>query len=100
MEEPTRHEIDTSVGAMLIEFGAASCGYCQAAQGNIATVVQRHPAMRHVKVEDGRGRLLGRSFGVKLWPTLVYLDNGAEKGQVVRPQDVVAIESIIDGAKT
>jgi thioredoxin 1 len=34
--------------------------------------------VRHVKVEDGSGRRLGRSFGVKLWPTLVFLRDGRE----------------------
>ena len=40
----------------------------------------------HVKVEDGPGRRLGRSFGVKLWPTLVFLRDGAEVEKLVRPQ--------------
>jgi len=100
MNEPTRQEIDTFAGAMLLEFGATWCGYCQAAQGDIAQVVQRHPAVRHVKVEDGKGRPLGRSFRVKLWPTLIYLENGVEKGRVVRPDDSAAIESLFAGAQS
>ena len=47
----------------------------------------------HVKVEDGPGRRLGRSFGVKLWPTLVFLRDGVEVEKLVRPQgadDIVA----------
>jgi len=43
--------------------------------------------VRHIKIEDGPGRPLGRSFGVKLWPTLVFLKNGEELGRVTRPQD-------------
>jgi thioredoxin 1 len=50
-------------------------------------------------VEDGKGLPLGRSFRVKLWPTLIYLENGAEKGRVVRPADSAAIEAIFAGAQ-
>jgi thioredoxin 1 len=39
-----------------------------------------------VKVEDGPGQRLGRSFGVKLWPTLVFLKDGKEVTRLVRPQ--------------
>jgi thioredoxin 1 len=39
----------------------------------------------HLRVEDGRGRPLGRAFGVKLWPTLIFLHNGQELARVVRP---------------
>ncbi len=56
--------------------------------------------MRHIKVEDGKGRPLGRSFKVKLWPTLVYLENGMEVGRVVRPNNVAEIEAIFSGAKS
>jgi thioredoxin 1 len=38
-----------------------------------------------LKIEDGRGRPLGRSFGIKLWPTLVMLQDGREVARVVRP---------------
>ena len=47
--------------------------------------------MRHIKVEDGSGRPLGRSFKVKLWPTLIFLDNGREVDRLVRPGDAQAI---------
>ena len=39
----------------------------------------------HLKIEDGKGRPLGRNFAVKLWPTLVLLDGGRELARVVRP---------------
>jgi thioredoxin 1 len=100
MNEMTRQEVDASREPLVLEFGAGWCGYCQAAQADIATVLKAHPAVRHIKVEDGKGKPLGRSFGVKLWPTLVYLENGVEKGRVVRPTDSVEIEAIFAGAKT
>ena len=100
MNEPTRQEIDASPQPTVIEFGAGWCGYCQAAQADITAALSRHPTVRHIKVEDGKGRPLGRSFKVKLWPTLVYLENGAEIGRVVRPNNVGDIEAIFSGAKT
>ena len=100
MNEPTRQEIDASPEPTVIEFGASWCGYCQAAQADITAALSKHPAMRHIKVEDGKGRPLGRSFKVKLWPTLVYLENGVEVGRVVRPNNVAQIEAIFGGAKS
>ena len=96
MDEPTREEIDNGQDPIVIEFGASWCGYCQAAQANIAAVMSKHPGVRHLKVEDGKGKPLGRSFKVKLWPTLVYLEKGAEVGRVVRPNHVAEIEAIFE----
>ena len=84
---PSRQEIDSSTGLIVLEFGTAWCGICQAAQPRIAAVMERYPQVRHVKVEDGPGRKLGRSFRVKLWPTLVFLRDGAVVGQLARPSD-------------
>ena len=36
-------------------------------------------------VEDGKGRRLGRSYRVKLWPTVIFLRDGVEVDRVVRP---------------
>jgi thioredoxin 1 len=94
MTEPTRHEVDSFTEPTVLEFGASWCGYTRAAQADIAAVMKSHPTVRLIKIEDGTGRPLGRSFGVKLWPTLVYLENGAERGRVVRPRDAAAIEAI------
>lgn len=100
MNEPTREQIDASPQPTVIEFGASWCGYCQAAQADIAAALSKHPDVRHIKVEDGKGRSLGRSFKVKLWPTLVYVSNGVEVGRVVRPGNVAQIEAIFTGAKS
>lgn len=94
MNEPTRQEIDTLADPAVLEFGAAWCGYCQGAQADIASVMKNHPTVRHIKVEDGKGKPLGRSFRVKLWPTLIYLERGVEKGRVVRPETSADIEAI------
>jgi thioredoxin 1 len=98
MDEPTRAEVDAFTEPTVLEFGTSWCGYCQAAQADIASVMKNHPTVRHIKVEDGRGRPLGRSFRVKLWPTLIYLEKGVEKGRVVRPEDAAAIETIFKAA--
>ena len=95
MPEPTRAEVDAFTEPTLLEFGTSWCGYCQAAQPDIAAALGKHPGVRHVKIEDGRGRPLGRSFGVKLWPTLIYLQSGVEKGRVVRPGSEAEIDAIL-----
>ena len=83
--EPLRSEIDAMAGPVLLEFGTPWCGYCRAAQPLIAQGMAAHGEVRHLKVEDGSGRPLGRSFGVKLWPTLIFLRDGKEETRLVRP---------------
>ncbi len=94
MKEPARSAIDALPGSTLLEFGASWCGYCQAARADIAAVLAKHPAVRHVRIEDGKGQPLGRSFRVRLWPTLVYLLDGVERARVVRPDNAADIEAI------
>jgi thioredoxin 1 len=95
-DEPTRAEIDTLKGATLLEFGTSWCGHCRGAQPLIAAAVASHPRVRHIKIEDGRGRPLGRSFGVKRWPTLVFLKDGQEQARLVRPPDADLIRQALD----
>jgi thioredoxin 1 len=83
---PTREEIDASQGSMLLEFGTVWCGYCQAAAPVISEALAKFPSVQHIKVEDGPGRPLGRSFRVKLWPTAVFLKDGVEITRAVRPE--------------
>jgi len=89
---PSRAELEAFGGPLVLEFGAPWCGHCRAAQPLIATAFAAHPRVRRLMVEDGPGRRLGRSFGVKLWPTLVFLRDGREVGRLVRPDDAQAIE--------
>jgi len=102
--EPTRAEIDALEGPTVLEFGSPWCGYCRRTQPLLAKAFADHPDIHHIKVEDGPGRRLGRSFGVKLWPTLVFLREGEEIERLVRPGDagsiagaLVRIEDTIDG---
>ena len=84
-DAPSRASIDLTPGELLLEFGTDWCGHCQAAQPAIAEALQAHTALAHLKLEDGKGRPLGRSFAVKLWPTLILLRAGQEVARVVRP---------------
>jgi thioredoxin 1 len=83
--EPDREDVDQMTGAVLLEFGAEWCGHCQALQGALATALDARPHIRHIKIEDGKGKRLGRSFRVKLWPTLVFMRDGQVLKQVSRP---------------
>jgi thioredoxin 1 len=66
----------------------------------LAAQLRQFPQVRHIWVEDGKGRPLGRSFRVKLWPTLVFMRDGQVVKQVARPdpEEVRAgLESIAGG---
>jgi len=82
-------------GPTVLEFGTPWCGWCRAAQPLIAAALSSHPSVRHVKVEDGSGRPLGRSFRVKLWPTLIFLSGGHEVARLVRPSDLDSIREAL-----
>ena len=88
---PTRDEVDALPGATVVEFGTNWCGHCAAAQPLIGAAMAQHSGLRHLKIEDGKGRPLGRSFQVKLWPTLIFLKDGAEVARVTRPPSIQVI---------
>ena len=95
--EPSRDEVNQWTGSAVLEFGAGWCPHCQAAQPAIEAVLADHPEIKHVKVGDGKGKPLGRSFQVKLWPTLIFLKNGAEVARSVRPTNPAELQ---DGLAT
>jgi thioredoxin len=84
-EAPTREEVDRMPGLVLLEFGTDWCGFCRAVQPHVETLLGQKPGVRHVKVEDGPGRPLGRSFRVRLWPNFVFLRDGVIVRQLARP---------------
>jgi len=96
--EPTRDEVNRMPGAVVLEFGARSCGICQGTKPLIERVLGEHPGLRRIWIEDGPGQPLGRSFGIKLWPTLVVLHDGREVARVVRPRDLDAIRAAFSAA--
>lgn len=85
--EPSREQADALPGATVLEFGTGWCGFCLRAQPLFATAFAAHPGIRHLKIEDGPGLPLGRSYRIKLWPTLVFLRDGQEVDRLVRPTD-------------
>ena len=89
--EPKRAEVDAWRGPAVIEFGNNWCGHCRRAQSLIAEAFARHPDLRHLKIADASGKRLGRSFGVKLWPTLIFLRDGKEIARLVRPAGAAEI---------
>jgi thioredoxin 1 len=93
-EEPTREEVDRSAGPLLLEFGANWCGHCQALSSTVEALLTAHPQVRHVRVADARGKHLGRSFRVKLWPSLIFLRDGKVVAHLVRPSSDEARQAL------
>ena len=85
-QEPLRADVDSQAGLTVLEFGTPWCTHCLGAQPLIEAALGPRADIRHLKVEDGPGRPLGRSYRVKLWPTLIFLRDGKEVARVVRPE--------------
>jgi len=94
-EAPTQDEIGALEGLTLLEFGASWCGFCKAAQPYVSEVLKQHPEIRHIWIEDGKGQRLGRSYRVKLWPTLILLRDGVEISRIVRPSNIEELIALL-----
>jgi len=90
--ELPRAEVDAMKGPAVLEFGAPWCGYCMGARPLINEAFSAASDIPHLMFEDGPGRPLGRSFRVKLWPTLIFMRDGAELARVVRPTSRAEID--------
>ncbi|MDT8991325.1 thioredoxin family protein [Curvibacter sp. APW13] len=97
-EAPTRAEVDALPGLTVLEFGTNWCGHCRAAEPAVRQALAQHTVWNHLKVEDGPGRALGRSYRVKLWPTLVLLRDGQEVARLVRPTQAAEVAAALAGA--
>lgn len=94
--EPARSEIDTMTGPVVLEFGTEWCGYCKQIQPLLKNVFATHPQVKHFKIDDGPGRPLGRSFGIKLWPTLIFLRDGTELARIMRPGELKSVREALE----
>lgn len=96
---PDPAAVEAQRGLLLLDFGTDWCGHCTAARAVVDAWCQARPLIDHLRVEDGRGRPLGRAFVVRLWPTLVLLRDGREIARVVRPRearDLWPLEQVLD----
>ncbi len=91
----TLEQIHELSGDTLLEFGAPSCGHCQATTPAIKQALTEHPELRHIRIYDGKGKRLGRLFKVKLWPTLILLHDGKEVDRLVRPLKIDEVRQLL-----
>lgn len=94
-EAPSIEAINCLQELAILEFGTPWCGHCQASLDAVNTVLDETPTLRHIKVFDGKGKRLGRQFGIKLWPTLILLKDGKEIGRIVRFTSVNEVRQLI-----
>ncbi len=86
----SREEVDALTGPVVVEFGASWCSICAAFKPLAEAAFAPYEGIRQIRVEDGPGKRLGRSFRVKLWPTFVFMKDGQVVQTSVRPtQDEV-----------
>ena len=63
-------------------------------RARLREVLSHYPDLPHIKVHDGKGQPLGRTFGIKRWPTLILLQDGEEVARLVRPVTTTDIEQL------
>lgn len=93
-QAPTIEQVSALAGHVILEFGAPWCEHCQVAAPSVKEVLSKLE-LPHIKVFDGKGKSLGRSFKVKLWPTLILLNNGQEVARVVRPLNTSDVQGLL-----
>lgn len=96
--QPERSAIDATAGVVVLDFGTDWCGFCRAGAPLIREALAAYPDARHLKVEDGSGRALGRSYRIKLWPTVVVIKDGKEVARVVRPASAAEVREALAAA--
>ncbi|MGE8319601.1 MAG: thioredoxin family protein [Comamonas sp.] len=94
-QEPTRASVEQRGGLAVLEFGTPWCPHCTGAQPLIEQALAGRADIAHFKVEDGPGKPLGRSYRVKLWPTLIALRDGQEVARVVRPTSPATLTELL-----
>lgn len=97
--DPTRAEVEEMAGVTVLEFGNPWCGHCRRAEPAVRQAFEAHPNVSHLKIADASGKRLGRSYRVKLWPTLVFLKDGAEVARLVRPRSTDDVEMAMNVAE-
>jgi len=95
--EPAAVDVAAVRGPLVLEFGVDWCPHCKASQPPLAEALGDFAHVPHWKVEDGKGRPLGRAYRVKLWPTLVFLRDGQEVSRLVRPTSAAPIRDALVG---
>ena len=93
--EPRREDVDAMPGPTLLDFGNDWCGHCMRAKPLVESALRGHERVRHVRIADASGKRLGRSYKVKLWPTLIFLKDGVEAARLVRPGDASEISDAL-----
>lgn len=91
----TLEQLEEIKGNYLLEFGAPWCGHCQSAFSSVEELLKETPDLKHLKIYDGKGKKLGRVFGVKLWPTFIFMKNGQEATRIVRPTNTQQLRELI-----
>jgi len=93
-QAPQIDEIRNLSGYALLEFGTPWCGHCDVAMPAVKEVMSKIDLL-HIKVLDGKGKVLGRSFKIKLWPTLILLNSGQEIARIIRPTQVIEVKEFL-----